>query len=121
MPDLNHPAVLELDRLICEKVMGWHLQKDTSLGFDMWEWHSPNGKHGYSISFSPSKEVEHAFRIARDLSIPDHEFTLIKGPKVWECGWRHYRQPAGGDWECAIGDTIPLAICRAALAAVGHE
>lgn len=110
MTDL--PAGPELDRLIAEKVMGW---EHDGLGYSI-----DCGKD-YRHPFNPSINIAHAWEVVEKLDIVDHEFTLLNSEGIWECGWRHYRLGFDSDWERSDSATAPLAICRAALRAIGHQ
>lgn len=111
----------ELDALIAEKVMGWHRSdtlwrdsEDTACKY-VNEDDSEDAEPGWE--FRPSTELDSAWQVVEHL----------KGERYFWLGW-HVRDRRF-QWECrfaapeqyaAFADTAPLAICRAALAAVEH-
>lgn len=115
----NMPAGPEMDRLVAEKVMGW-THGQTGADYCGWQgaksypgerYNRKNDAH-YGI-WNPSKEIAHAWEVLERMDT----MTLRKLP--------------GGSYACAylrddilyhgLGDTAPLAICRAALISVGCE
>lgn len=109
MTDL--PAGPEMDRLIAEKVMGWTLNEDGNWidGEGEYRYPSPESFAGLS-AFGPSTNIAHAWQVVermREIIRPSIEY-------VDGLGWR-------ADFETSYGwgETAPLAICRAAIAAMG--
>jgi hypothetical protein len=111
----------ELDALIAEKVMGWTVELIVNSPCDAFEeWRDAQGwRYGpnpplYSTDIAAAWEIAEKLQLA---VIPDASggwcagHALFRGP-----GW--YEENVN-DWEHA--DTAPLALCRAALAAVGAE
>lgn len=104
----------ELDMLIAEKVMGWRGEglKAAEVG----------------ILWCPSTHIAHAWEVMSKLTRHqngDREATTLvafaleelNGTPPWLCRF----EPVGDVFACAEarGETAPLAICRAALKAVG--
>lgn len=101
------PAGRELDALVAAKVMGWQ----PNPGWLTAERHIPS----YSTDIAVAWQIAEAMRLA---AIPEEEWA--------SGGWRAAQEPFNApgwyerdvnDWEWA--ETAPLAICRAALKAVG--
>lgn len=111
----NLPAGPELDRLIAEKVMGWTFEAE--LG-NYWLEDGTDvcrvliGGHEY---WRPSTNIAHAWEVVEHLR-PDKIIRLSDDVDRWVAffvfaGWRgQFNAP-----------TAPLAICRAALAAVSDS
>ncbi len=136
----NLPAGPELDRLIAEKVMGW--EKDSSafsprahqviklmkrLGAkELFWWKTGPGGLDFRIEWAPSTNIAHAWEVvgaieARSQSSEDLSCLYLNryDSEGWCATFALYGREDNGDWSGA--PTAPLAICRAALAAVGHE
>lgn len=135
----------ELDALVAEKVMGWRpMQGGVSMEIgekdDLWEdgsrkWYGKDGDpRPMRLLPSPkfSTDIAAAWLVVEKLIARGDEFTLerISLDKVWRAkvypftkdkGW------AGGGYFTSSNDvavnakTAPLAICRAALLAVGAQ
>ena len=132
------PAGPRLNALVAEKVMGWHKAEQDGT----WRWRDdsddcwPNclaseiGTAGYKIedakSWSPSTDIKATFEVANRVE-EDGWFLRLVGPKCLDragklvdghdalfLDFRSERLPAQ-----AIAETEALAICRAALKAVG--
>lgn len=102
------PAGREMDTLVAQEVMGWHCW-NTEQGpcYKTADGQYVRGAHTWSPSTSIAdawEVVEFLIGIRKLLSIHPHMFE-------WSCEW------AGGHH--AYAKTAPLAICRAALKAVG--
>ena len=110
----------ELDALVAEKVMGW--TRD-----DRGAWVPPgcrplrNGYYTerpgcYSTDIAAAWRVVEAMRVAGWYTkVEDgHDGPPSENPRGWHC-----RVSRAYDWFEGWADTAPLAICRAALAAVG--
>jgi Phage ABA sandwich domain len=113
----------ELDALIAEKVMGW---TDIQRAVSGYVGHPPVWNHPRVVFTSPpaySTEIVAAWQIVE----PAEFFELAYTPGVWHRN--HYDKQER--WMCSIviagqhGKTraasAPLAICRAALKAVGYD
>lgn len=109
----------ELDALIAEKVMGWHREfvTDPSSNYSFWNYVDADGRGMYTPEeWEPSTSISAAWEVVEKLQ------TL--GIKCWMKnyiaipGW--HCVVIGGDFEFEeAADTAPLAICLAALKAVG--
>lgn len=135
----------EIDRLVAEKVMGWKLwlerrgeytyvvaQKDyrepwKSSRSEYWEEHKkryePLGdarinpkKHiaAFLDSFKPSTSISDAWAVVEKFQVGAVE--IARGFDCWSC---EFTGPAGNGK--ALAKTIELAICLAALRALGVE
>ena len=122
---LDMPAGPELDRLVAEKVMGWHLAphpRPTPKVLMCWfnsadEPITP--EHG--INFSGN--IAHAWEVVEKMGAR----IGLQGPGSYDIGEEYMRFDS---WACAFtltsglnspmafAETAPLAICRAALAAM---
>lgn len=92
----------QLDALIAEKVMNWHL--DSHLGFFHWL-DSDNQPQALIADFEPSTDIAAAWPVVEKLNII-----------VWPLGTGSHKALKGKVKAYAQG--APLAICRAALKAV---
>lgn len=98
------PAGPELDAIIAEKVMGWKRVPGTESG----AWMDPCTNDGRMGSWSPSTDIAAAWEVVEKLKL-----SLIPTNKGWIVSQHHlFEGPFGED------ETAPLAICRAALAAI---
>ena len=123
----------ELDKLVAEKVMGWVLTQDGP-GEGAWEddysadygrWmpsDSPGaGPHAWETVPSYSTNIAAAWEVVEKVSeLSDGHFTLMKFTTHYRAG---FQTPVPYDSDdrfehWSVADTAPLAICRAALAAV---
>lgn len=95
------PAGLELDRLVAEKVMGWHRDCD--------RWMAGDQMRGWAFEWNPSTNIAHAWE-AVDRILSNQGRNLNLQVKAGTC-FAHFC----GTTEGARADTPPLAICRAAL------
>lgn len=136
------PAGRELDALVAERVMGadvsiapmhtWELNADGTIDTVAWDSDYHNGpsctRCGYS--FCIHCEGETAYTAAPCQVEPPRYSTNITA--AWQVVERmrnpDFRLNKDGDWGCSFGgelrfvglaDTAALAICRAALKAVG--
>jgi hypothetical protein len=125
----------ELDALVAEKVMGWRLEER---GYVATFWVDENGKvkraaEPCSIDFcscevfSPSTDISDAWKVVEKLGIIPNSFYI--GYKTDKNGKKIYRAFFQKEnpittliytYE-ADAETAPLAICLAALKAVGVE
>lgn len=98
------PASRELDAQVAERVMGWKrnefsagLSWDTPEGYKMWE------PSSYGSGFRPSTDIRAAWEVVKKMGSMTSEDPPSK--------------PMREPWHYTVDDA-PLAICRAALAAV---
>ena len=113
-----------LDRWVAEAVMGWHLKDEHS-----WSWLDENDEYQYSreydydgeLGFDPSTDILAAWEIVDKLTDETQRFELITGHQdiAWIVGEKS--GPKLGLHICCVGDTMPHAICRAALKLVSNE
>lgn len=97
----------DLDALVARQVMGWAYQEAETPAESAWDaWISDKFERRVS-RWKPSTDQADAEAVAHHLARAGHSLTL------------HHR--LDGTWEAEVGychglaDTIPLAICRAAL------
>lgn len=112
---LGMKAGRELDAHVAEKIMNW--RKDRKPGG---YWYAPNqpnlGRHSppqYSTDIAAAWEVVEHMQSKAD----DWDF-LYFGPATGENNWRGWHCNFLDDRTLAFGDTMPEAICKAALLAV---
>lgn len=111
----------KLDALVAEKVMGWKDISGPDHGIDMWQ--TPEGHRGIRGKDIPSysTDIAAAWEVAEKLS--QLCFGLWRVGDEWECELdsNDGRFLVAGDSVHVFGSGIsaPLAICLAALKAVG--
>src|SRR5690348_15392168 len=112
----------DLDALIVQRVLGWHKQENPdALDPAMrWHWVGPDGTPQQQAWWSPSTEPFYAWQLIGYLNRrdPPWRVQLVQlgyPPRTWECT---LFQGALSEGVSARADTAPLAICRAALAAL---
>lgn len=125
MTDL--PAGRELDALVAEKVMGWH-QEPRLLHYgpnDSGEiWCEPRRRGGMGEPvhdvrrFSPSSNIGDAWEVVEEFASRCIHVEVASTPDEHPHKF-HCSVLKGGVWEHTGADTTPLAICLAALKAVG--
>jgi hypothetical protein len=112
----------ELDVLIAEKVMGWKLSPKKTDGVREFgsAWLDENGAvtrfqedrrppYDWDMKpFSPSTDIDAAWEVVEKLKL-----SLVPTNKGWIVSQHHLFEGPFGE-----GETAPLAICRAALAAI---
>jgi hypothetical protein len=115
----------ELDALVAEKVMGWHSSEDGYFwlrvdgGFGGYVTEEPPFSGGRAPRFAPSTDITAAWQIVEHMHKRGFHIVLWFddfGTGQW--GARFPRGLIGRD-RSDHGHTAPLAICRAALAAIG--
>ena len=128
MPVGEMPAGRELDELIAQRVTGWPKPDATSCellenacwalatdnrGFDCWRYRGPR----YSTEIADAWDVVEATIYPKGWFLaPMPDTGGWWGVFRWE--FIEGRDFGGGQYEVAIGETAPLAICRAALTEV---
>ena len=124
---LNMEAVEEMDKLVAEKVMGWHII--TEDGFKFWE--REDGRFMCTVStdsyeddedfhllhWHPSESVLWAWGVVERLQETGWSFDLTEhadpeGDYIMEF-WR--RDGLGDEQFICRGESVPLVICRGAL------
>ena len=119
----------ELDTLVAEKVLGWRLlnsetyepvisdseRKDASNN-DGWHWEGRGG-HSEAWEWRPSSKIHDAWEVLEKMS------EILDGQAISVC-WGNYGDEGMGASvltfydHSAVANTVPLAICRAALKVV---
>ncbi len=114
----------DIDREVAEKVMGWRFQPHLGAG----TYNVAHDQIRWANDWSPSTRIDHAWEVVEKLRhrAPGHDqYTLMWGFELtWhnEDGcWYASFLDEGGEGREAGGETAPLAICKAALAAVGEK
>ena len=114
-------AGADTDVAIAIHVMGWTWQPD---GYGVMAWFDHDGKGtrwgtgGEYYLFRPSTQIACAWLVLESFTWPQFYTRLIRTDNG---NWRCDIELNGGDGpnRSAWAETAPLAICRAALAAVG--
>lgn len=103
----------ELDALVAEKVMGWTGIENDNLDGTDWYAGSPPGSEGHAEVPAFSTDISAAWEVVEEVNRKNvYGFRLHNpGNGVWEASWN----------VLAEGMSAPLAICLAALKAVGVE
>lgn len=95
------PAGRELDLLVAEHVMGWKIHPCGTYEVD-------GSMSRHSTAFHPSTDIRHAWEVVERIPV---DVLLRKGSPWCLCEILH--------GPIVTAETMPLAICRAALLAVG--
>lgn len=130
---INIPAGPELDRLVAEKVMWWswvktHVPAGVNAFYDWQEasdYEGPDRRgKGFCSPWHPSTNIAHAWEVVERMESLGYEF--FAGHSVRQSSGKYFVQftattPVNGPREYVEKEasTMPLAICRAALAAMG--
>lgn len=120
----------EIDKLVAEKVMGWVAggngywhdpargPADASfVGSTRWTIYGPDGD-GEFVNFRPSEDIAAAWEVVE--AFPCEDVFLGSAHDVQSNRWQwcvSFNNPE----DIAYADTMPLAICLAALKAKGVE
>ena len=107
----------ELDALVAEHVMGWVWGIDD----DGFQYLVPADWDEYMVPAVPhySTRIQDAWQVVEKTKLLD-DFELTKDGPMYQFG--HYGEYGFDEWTLyAEADTAPLAICLAALKAVGYE
>ncbi|WP_276666029.1 BC1872 family protein [Caldibacillus debilis] len=104
----------EIDRLVAEKVMGWDLYVSP-----YGSWYCTGKAYIPNSKFTPTTEIKDAWQVVEKLKI---EVIPLAGqpPKNMRYQAKIYNRQLGKCYE-AFAETAQLAICLAALKAVGVE
>ncbi len=121
----------EIDRLVAEKVMGWHLDPSHPVTDPLNSgpaWRRADGSHTYhylnDLRFAPSTDLNAAVEAA--LTRPCDNWsalTIQNAGRGWTAGWwmhggGHGEPPSG--WALKVSAPTPArALCLALLKAVG--
>ena len=119
---LNMPAGEEIDKLVAEKVMGWHIVEIRDGGrnqfvdsdghyqhivsrYDYYE----DGEDFNTICWHPSESILWAWEVVEKLKEYSLWIDLNASPDGYQVGFADY---------FVFAESAPLAICRAALLCV---
>jgi hypothetical protein len=110
----------EIDALVATKIMGWKLQPKSAWGT---EWWNGDEKERSIYSFCPSTDIAAAWEVV-DKFTADGTFARIERGTTGGLGCPvtpHWEVGLSKDGYCywAKASTAPLAICLAALKALG--
>lgn len=131
----------EMDAAVAERVMGWRLIDRVAAGWGngppVWDTGADPDDPASSPTFQcfePSTDVEHAWMVVEAMRAKGwHPLVnwLGRDRKCWHCYFEHESSPLlivdteGNRWNDdeirgahAYADTMPLAVCRAALSAL---
>jgi len=100
----------DIDREVAEKVMGWNPNEDG-------DWDTPDGHWCgyYEHEWHPSTSISDAWQVVEKVTSGGDAFEMGCPYQDKDDWWVKFSRN-----ECAIeADTAPLAICKAALKAVG--
>lgn len=122
------PAGPDLDRLVAEKVMGW---KWGPTGADYSGWQGskqyPNGMWNRKNDacrghWSPSTDIAHAWEVVEHMEQNGGLIANMYSQRgCWSVGIEPLPESRYIEVFREVAETAPLAICRAALLAVGCE
>jgi hypothetical protein len=117
---LNMPAGKEMDALIGEKVMGWHLipdeYTDDDEGIKHWAqmWLDKDNKLMHN-KYSPSTDISFAWEVVEKIKEKGRLYLIVSDDIGYKAEILLNDPVPMAIAEC---DTAPLAICRSALLAV---
>jgi hypothetical protein len=112
----------ELDTLVAEKVMGWQRFRLAQLpyGPEFWGGDDPDAEGPFVHAWKPSTDIAAAWQVVERFRDKRRhlagEIFIIPYEGIYRC----HLNDADGMRTTADADTAPLAICRAALAALGQ-
>lgn len=111
------PAGRDLDALVAERVMGWHVQY-TRIG-DYWMGATRHDPTWSVKEFTPSTDIAAAWLVVERMREQEWAMNLdvAEGDKLKPYDCRLFNRD-GRRRVLAYGETFPLAICRAALKAI---
>lgn len=124
----NLEAGRELDALVAEKVMGWTLGKPHllhgylmhgSVEIECWEGSLKDNVTQTKDSWHPSTDIRWAWEVVEKLKRYGFELGYQfdeSGELEWDASFDMERH---SEAHCVYAPTAPLAICKAALKAVG--
>lgn len=115
------PAGPDLDVLIAEKVMGWKLEGVFHDDPDEWEgWRDAEGQGGYASPPSYSTAIEAAWDVLEKMHNGESRFHWsISSDNI--CDFSPFGPNDSPIYRAPRCESVPLAICRAALKAVEGE
>lgn len=114
------PAGAEMDALVAERVMGWWRKYYPPAAEDAW--FDANGFRMKRGAWCPSEDIAAAWQVVEKMVADRHTQDFHFGYKMCAgCEWQFCfaDKVAGVFSDCAgRAETMPLAVCRAALKAV---
>ena len=112
------PAGREMDALVAEKVMGWRL--DASCGYSTWMGGKADsrGMRWTIDGWKPSADIAAAWGVVEKVR-EEFRYVSVTAGNGWSCSAWDVEKAKRLREVHAFADTAPLAICRAALLAVG--
>lgn len=117
------PAGPEMDRLVAVKVMGWQkpIADAAHRGNRIGPWYAGGGTW-HCDPFST--DIAHAWEVVEKLTVWEHyrsglDIELWTEGGFWKCYFRRRDKDDKKQSTSVLEDTAPLAICKAALKAVG--
>jgi hypothetical protein len=122
----------ELDRAVAEHVMGWTRKPNGMMHGKAQEVFVDDRDNTYSIrcgcaeDFNPSCDIEAAMQVVEKIR-QSNEFCCINIHSDHNYVWRvslirvESQNASHGVTASATNESLPLAICRAALAAIGSK
>ena len=124
-PYADMPAGAEMDRLVAEKVMGWRPAPGTYLNehgdefsCELWVWDGYKDDRDFAQEvkrWHPSTNIAHAWEVVERLCEGDSRWAF----SLSRDGDNDYHAKFFGPVSLGVAAKAPLAICRAALVAVG--
>ena len=116
----------ETDALVAEKVMGWRWAVDECEAPSLNDGRCEREPNIFILHFTPSRAISSAWKVVEKLNADGWRWGMVQVDDAWvvnlynadaeddcsECGRRNSSPQAEAS-------TLPLAICLAALAAVG--
>ena len=123
--DTKLPAGPELDQLIALKVMGWTLTESGHPDFDRGNWIDADGNFRHCsptsyiglLPFLPSTKIAHAWEVVEHMNGRGLLLSRICRSSEGAFYWVNFDDQSVN----TCGNTAPLAICYAALAAVSNR
>jgi hypothetical protein len=111
----------EIDRLVATKVMGWKIYAD-SAGYKFWSINEDDrSRIIYSVtSFEPTKDIADAWQVVEKLIDEGYDINVYNHNKEFNVEI-NIEEDDKHLWFYGEADSAPLAICLAALKAVGVE
>ena len=118
----NLPAGDEMDALVAEKIMGWHIGNNISIG-KCWYDGNEEYQHGifngayeddedfHLLHWHPSSSILWAWEVVDCMFKRGFYLTLEQFQVDYQCMFDN----SSGEAEYAVADAAPLAICRSAL------
>lgn len=113
----------KIDSLVAEKVMGWRLDETNFIDYWVGEHDGRGGDWAIAHMWKPTTNIQDAWEVVKKLNekfTVDIRDTLNDGAECYLYEF-HEETESLFLYTAADGETAPLAICLAALKAVGVE